>query len=115
MFNIGMENKQAMTIEAQQPGPPLYPQPGMIQTHPGMVPSQQQTGLPLQQPVAGYPPQPVYPSSHISNSNTTVVIQQPQTQVVIQRPITWSTALCACCDDCGICERFIYFIFFFVN
>ena len=83
-----MEGTKAVIDEPGQAGPPPYTQPGMS----------------LQQPAAGYPPQPVYPSSHVSNSNTTVVIQQPQTQVVIQGPGVWSTGLCSCFDDCGVCK-----------
>ena len=86
-------------------------------SNPGVVQPPEQTtgsGLPFQQPPAGYPPagypptgyppQPVYPTSQTSTSNTTVVIQQPQTQVAVQGPQEWATGLFSCFDDCGVCK-----------
>ncbi|XP_046855592.1 cornifelin homolog A-like [Xenia sp. Carnegie-2017] len=38
-----------------------------------------------------------------STNNTTVVLQQQPQQIMIQGERDWSTGLCSCCDDCGIC------------
>ena len=92
------EDTRPMLANQDEPDDPPDP------VQPGMRSPQSTTSFPLQtQP--GYPPQPGYPATHTSTtSNTTVVIQQPQTQVVIQRPLDWSTGLCSCFDDCGVCK-----------
>ena len=57
---------------------------------------------PPSQPQVGYPLQPQHQSS--SSTATTGVIQQPQTQFVVQGPRDWSTGLCSCFDDFGVCK-----------
>lgn len=63
-----------------------YPQPGNYQ--------QQQTG---------YPPVIEAQPTHFHTTNTTVVVSQPAMTAAQQRPRQWSTGLCGCCEDCGIC------------
>ena len=106
------DGEKPVLTEPQQP-PEYTSQP--LTGHPpqqpqeGYPPPQPQGGYPPQQPQGGYMPQyphqPIYPTSHQSSStNTTVVIQQPQAQLVVQGPRDWSTGLCSCFDDCGVCK-----------
>lgn len=87
------------------------------------VPGDEKPGssaLPPYQPpqVAHPPPQPYYPqwqgaypppvgaqpAPFQSTTNTTVVVTQPSTMVVQQQqPRPWSSGLCGCFEDCGIC------------
>ena len=83
------EDKSSFPQPGQQQGPPPYSQPGMGHVQP-MYPS------PMQQPM---PQQPMP-----THTNTTVVIQQQPAQVVVQGPRAWSTGLCSCFDDCGVCK-----------
>ena len=91
------ENKSGLLQPGQEQGPPPYSQPGM-----GPAPPMQQQPMyppPMQQPM---PQQPTH--MHSSNSNTTVVIQQQPQQLIIQGPRAWSTDICSCFDDCGVCK-----------
>ena len=52
-----------------------------------------------------YNPVNQQPTSVISqNTNTTVVIQQQPAAAVVRGPREWSSGLCACFDDCGVCK-----------
>jgi hypothetical protein len=64
----------------QQP-PPMHQQPPPMQ----------------QQPM----PQPGF---HSTNTNTTVVVQQQPAQIIVQGPRQWTTGICSCFDDCGVCK-----------
>ena len=118
-----MYNRMSDTNDGEKPVLTEPQQPPEYTSQPltGHPPQQPQEGYPPPQPQGGYPPQqpqqpqggympqyphqPIYPTSHQSSStNTTVVIQQPQTQLVIQGPRDWSTGLCSCFDDCGVCK-----------
>ena len=94
--------------EPSEGGLYLPPQPSG-----GVFPFPQPSGgaYPPPQPSGGgYPPPGAYPSfpvqqqpSNVHNTNTTVVIQQP-TAVVVQTAQGWSTGMCACFDECGVCK-----------
>ena len=78
------------------------------------------SALPPYQPpqVAHPPPQPYYPQwqgtypppiqaqpTAVQSTSTTVVVTQPSTMVVQQQqPRPWSSGLCGCFEDCGICK-----------
>ena len=57
-------------------------------------------GQPMQQQPM---PQPGFMQQQSTN-NTTVVVQQQLQQVVIQGPQDWSTGLCGCFEDIGVCK-----------
>lgn len=103
MDNLGQTDAQYKPPqEMSQPG--QYPPPEYPPQAPG-YPPQQMPGYPSQ-PGLGYQPQapqPMFPASHTTNTNTTVVIQQPQTQILVQGPGDWSSDICACCDDMTLC------------
>lgn len=86
------------------------------------VPEDEKPGsyaLPPYQPpeVAHLPPQPYYPQwqgtylppiaaqpTTFQSTSTTVVVTQPSTMVVQQQKLRpWSSGLCGCFEDCGIC------------
>ena len=93
MSEPGYDDKSGYPPPTQEQPPPSYSQPGM-----GPVQPMQH------QPM---PPQPMQQQPghfHSSNSNTTVVIQQQQPQMIIQGPRGWSTGVCSCFDDCGVCK-----------
>ncbi|CAB3988131.1 Hypothetical predicted protein [Paramuricea clavata] len=76
-------------------------------------PSQPSKGAypPPQPSGGGYPPPGAYtsfpvqqqPTNTVHNTNTTVVIQQQPAAMVVQGPRGWSTGMCACFDECGVC------------
>ena len=92
MSDPAFDDMSGMPQPRQELGHPPFSQPGMGPVQPmQQQPMQQQ---PMQQP--GH--------MHSSNTNTTVVIQQQPAQVVLQGPRAWSTGLCSCFDDCGVCK-----------
>ncbi|CAB3999338.1 Hypothetical predicted protein [Paramuricea clavata] len=115
MYNQGSDHQKA---------PPNYPQPdNLVSRHDpalqrhgsegGFYPPPQlgRDSYPPPQPSGGgYPPPDAYPSfpvhqqpgNTVHNTNTTVVIQQQPAAVIVQGR-DWSTGMCACCDDCGVC------------
>ena len=106
MYNQGSEHEKIdMT-----PTTPSYPQPelpGGTMAPPAYPSPQPQPGhYPPPQPMAsGYPP-PVQhqPTTTMHNTSTTVVIQQQPAAVVVQGPRGWSSGICACFEDCGVCK-----------
>jgi hypothetical protein len=109
MSEPGFDDKSGYPPPGQDQGPPPYSQPGM-----GPVPPMQQQPMqqqPMQQqPMQQQMQQPGH-MMHSSNTNTTVVIQQQQpAQVVIQGPRPWSTGVCSCFDDCGVCKFTIFYL-----
>lgn len=55
-------------------------------------------------PQWGYQP-PVVTQPQMSNTNnTTVVINQQSTGPAYKPPRAWSTGICGCFDDLGVCE-----------
>jgi hypothetical protein len=86
--------------------PPQQPSGGVY-----LPPEPSKGAYPPPQPSGGgYPPPVAYPSfpvqqqpGTVHNTNTTVVIQQP-TAVVVQPAQGWSTGMCACFDECGVCK-----------
>ena len=88
--------------------PPYYPPPDaqMPPMAPG-YPAPQPSTYPPQQPgPLTYPSAPVQqqPTSMMTNTNTTVLIQQQPAAVVVQVARGWSSGVCACFDDCGVCK-----------
>jgi hypothetical protein len=69
--------------------PPPQPSEGGFYPLPGACPS-----FPVQQ----------QPTSTMHNTTTTVVIQQQPAAVIVQGQRDWSTGMCACFDDCGVCK-----------
>ncbi|PVD31999.1 hypothetical protein C0Q70_07425 [Pomacea canaliculata] len=55
-------------------------------------------------PQWGYQPPVVTQPQMSSTNNTTVVINQQPTGPGYQPPRPWSTGICGCCDDIGVCE-----------
>ena len=60
----------------------------------------------LDQDKVPYPSAPLHqqPTSTMSNTNTAVVIQQQPAAIVVQGARGWSSGVCACFDDCGVCK-----------
>ena len=93
--------------------PPYYPpQEGHPAPHAGYPSPQagyypEQGNYPQQQ--GSYPQQGNYPPTieaqpTSSHTTTTVVVSQPPMIALPQGPRQWSTDLCGCCDDCGVCK-----------
>ncbi|XP_028406683.1 placenta-specific gene 8 protein-like [Dendronephthya gigantea] len=97
MYNAGSDHGKAgmapyyppATDGPPQPGSPLGYPPQPMQPYPPGPP------VPMQQQPGGY--------NTTNTTNTTVVIQQQPAAVVVQGPRDWSSGLCACFDDCGVC------------
>ncbi|KAK2557257.1 Cornifelin-like protein [Acropora cervicornis] len=73
------------------------------------VPEDEEPGssaLPPYQPPEGtYPPPIAAQPTAFQSTSTTVVVTQPSTMVVQQQqPRPWSSGLCGCFEDCGICK-----------
>ncbi|CAB4008716.1 Hypothetical predicted protein [Paramuricea clavata] len=94
MYNQGSDHEKIdMSSEIAPTTPPGYP---ALQRQPseGAYP-----------PPGAYPSFPVQqqPTNTVHNTNTTVVIQQQPAAVIVQGQRGWSTGMCACFDDCGVC------------
>ena len=101
MYNQGLDQDKVDTSA----NPPYYPPPdnqvapinapGYSAPQPGPQPG----GVP-------YPSVPLHqqPTSTMTNTNTTVVIQQQPAAIVVQGARGWSSGVCACFDDCGVCK-----------
>ncbi|XP_046553655.1 cornifelin homolog [Haliotis rubra] len=75
------------------------PQPmGMPTNQPMGMPINQPMGMPMAQPVA----MPMIQPMMNNQSNTTVVVNS-QPSAVDNSSRSWSSGLCACCDNFGIC------------
>ena len=89
MYNPGTDHSQfsASQIKVHPANPPPKPNPPP-------------------QPMGSVYPAPVHqqPTGAMHNTNTTVVIQQQPAAVVVRGPREWSSGLCACFDDCGVCK-----------
>jgi hypothetical protein len=117
MYNQGSDQEKIDTSSEIAPTSPPHGYPA-LQRQPsegGFYPPPQPSGgaYPPPQPSGGgYPPPGAYPSypvqqqpiSTTHNTNTTVVIQQQPAAVIVQGPRDWSTGMCACFDDCGVCK-----------
>jgi hypothetical protein len=84
-----MSSEIAPTTPPGYPAQQRQPSEGGFYPLPGACPS-----YPVQQ----------QPISTMHNTNTTVVIQQQSAAVIVQGPRDWSTGMCACFDDCGVCK-----------
>ena len=109
-FNFQMHNAGIEPEKTGEPTPYYNPQPGNQNmpnaSQPYPPPQPGPPGYP-QQPMQPYPPAPMQqqPSSSMLNTtNTTVVIQQQPSAIVVQGPRDWSSGICACFDDCGVCK-----------
>ena len=91
MYNPGSEHRQFSGSE--------------LKVHPANPPPQPDP-YPPPQPMGIAYPSPVHqqPTSTMHNTNTTVLIQQQPLAVVVTGPREWSSGVCACFDDCGVCK-----------
>ncbi|CAB3988130.1 Hypothetical predicted protein [Paramuricea clavata] len=108
MYNQGLDQQKIDTSSTT----PHYPQPDNQVAQ--MIPQPSGGAYPPPQPSGGaYPPPGAYPSfpvqqkptNTVHNTNTTVVMQQQQqpAAVVIRGSRGWSTGMCSCFDQCGVC------------
>ena len=101
MYNQGPDRDKVDTSAS----PPYYPPPDnqiASMNAPGHLAPQscpQPGGVP-------YLSAPLHqqPANTISNTNTAVVIQQQPAAIVVQGARGWSSGVCACFDDCGVCK-----------
>ena len=106
-FNFQMYNAGAEPEKSGEPTPYYNPQPENqnMPNAPELYPSIQpgQPSYP-EKPMQPYVPAPMQQQPSMRSTNTTVVIQQQPTAIVVQGPRDWSTGICSCFDDCGVCK-----------